>query len=168
MTDETQRKLQRRTPFFLKPAEWFIASRYGGRIFIKLATPIDAWLIPATNGRLSTLIGQPIVVLESAGAKSGKARRIPLLHMRDGDRVILVASNVGQKRHPAWYHNLKANPRARLFTRGGSGWYTAGEAEGEERERLWNLLTEYYTGYGKYQTRTERRIPVMVLTPEAA
>jgi deazaflavin-dependent oxidoreductase (nitroreductase family) len=166
MTEGTKGRPERHTPLILKPAEWFISSRYGGRFYIKLATPIDRWLIPATNGRLSTLIGQPVVVLESVGAKSEKARRIPLLYMPDGDRVILTASNVGQKRHPAWYYNLKANPRAKLFMRGGTGWYTAHEAEGEERERLWGLVTKYYEGYRKYQTRAERRIPVMVLTPE--
>jgi deazaflavin-dependent oxidoreductase (nitroreductase family) len=157
----------RRTPWFLKPLEAAIASKWGGPIFIKLATPVDKRLIPATNGRLSVLIGQPILVLEMTGAKSGKRRRIPLMYIRDGDRVALVASFVGKPRHPAWYHNLKANPRVRLFLPGGSGWYTAKEAEGAEREHLWEAACNRYSGYEKYQTRTGGRIiPVMVLTPE--
>lgn len=160
-------KPARRTPWFLKPLEAAIASKWGGPVFIRLATPIDQRLIPATNGRLSTLVGQPILVLEMTGAKSGKRRRIPLLYMPDGDRIILVASFVGKPRNPAWHHNIKANPRVRLFLRGGSGWYTAHEAAGEEREHLWKAACEYYGGYEKYQERTGGRvIPVMVLTPE--
>jgi deazaflavin-dependent oxidoreductase (nitroreductase family) len=159
---------QRQTPFYLKPAEWVIGSRYGGPIFIKIATPIDRWLIPATNGRLSVLVGQPILVLEMKGAKSGKPRRIPLVYMMDGDRVILVASFVGKPRNPAWYHNLKANPLVKLFLKGRTGNYTAEEATGVERERLWADVTAFYGGYAKYQERTGGRvIPLMILTPEA-
>jgi deazaflavin-dependent oxidoreductase (nitroreductase family) len=159
---------RRHTPFFLKPVEAFIASPWGGPIFIKLVTPVDRWLIPATNGRISVLVGQPIVVLETIGARSGERRRTPLLHIKDGDRIVLIASFVGKPRNPAWYHNLKANPRVRVFTRGATGWYTAHEAEGEERKRLWQAACDFYGGYEKYQTRTGgRTIPVMVLTPEA-
>jgi len=157
----------RSMPFYLKPAAWVISSRYGGPVFIKLATPVDRWLIPATNGRLSVLVGQPVLVLEMVGAKSGKRRRIPLVHMRDGDRVILVASFVGKPRNPAWYHNLKANPRVKLFLKGRTGYYTAEEATGAERERLWADITAVYPGYAKYQQRTGGRvIPLMILTPE--
>jgi deazaflavin-dependent oxidoreductase (nitroreductase family) len=159
---------QRSVPFFFKPVQAAIASSWGGPIFIKVATPIDRWLIPATNGRLSVLVGQPIVVLEMTGAKTGKIRRIPLVHMRDGENVILVASFVGKPQNPAWYHNLKANPRVKLFLKGRTGNYVAREAEGEERERLWTEACAFYDGYAKYQERTGGRvIPVMVLEPES-
>lgn len=158
---------RRRTPFVLKPIEAFIATTWGGPIFIKLATPVDRWLIPATNGRLSVLVGQPIVVLETMGSKTGLRRRTPLLHIPDGDRIVLIASFVGKPKNPAWYYNLKAHPRVRLFTRGGSGWYVAHEAEHEERDRLWQAACDFYSGYAQYQARTGGRIiPVMVLTPE--
>jgi len=157
----------RKVPFYLKPVQAFIASSWGGPIFIKIATPIDRRLIPATNGRLSVLVGQPIVVIEAVGAKSGKRRRTPLVHVKDRDRIVLVASYVGKPHNPAWYHNLKANPRVRVFARGASGWYTAHEAEGEERERLWKKASDFYPGYSQYQARTGGRvIPVMVLTPD--
>jgi deazaflavin-dependent oxidoreductase (nitroreductase family) len=159
----------RPTPWFLKPVAWFISSKYGGPIFIKLASPIDRRLVPATNGRLSVLVGQRVLVLETIGAKSGRRRRTPLAYAPDGDSLILVASFVGKPVHPAWYHNLKANSRVRLFLPGRSGWFIAHEAEGAERERAWKIACSYYAGYEKYQTRTGGRvIPVMVLTPESA
>ena len=156
------------TPWFLKPVEWFISSRYGGPIFIRLASPVDRRLVPATNGRLSVLVGQRVLVLETVGAKSGKRRRTPLAYAPDGDDLILVASYVGKPVNPAWYHNVKANPRVRVYMPGGSGWYTARDAAGDERDRAWKIACQYYSGYEKYQTRTGGRvIPVILLTPEA-
>lgn len=164
MTEKTRER--RRTPFFLKPIVSAISGRRVVQVFMKLASPIDRRLIPATNGRLSVAIGQPVLVMEVVGAKSGKKRRTPLLYLRDGDNIVLVASYGGSQHHPAWYHNVKANPRVRLFVRNGSGWYTARQAEGEERDRLWKAAVEFYPGYGKYQTYTDRQIQLFVLTPE--
>lgn len=165
MTEKTRER--RRTPFFLKPIVSAISGRRVVQVFMKLASPIDRRLIPATNGRLSVAIGQPVLVMEVVGAKSGKKRRTPLLYLRDGDNIVLVASYGGSQDHPAWYHNVKANPRVRLFVRNGSGWYTARQAEGEERDRLWQAAVEFYPGYGKYQTYTDRQIQLFVLTPES-
>lgn len=82
--------------------------------------------------------------------------------------MVLIASCGGSPRHPAWYHNLKANPRCELLTRDGTESYVAREAAGEEREELWCRANTLYAGYDTYQTRTNgRRIPVTVLTPEA-
>ncbi len=155
-----------RTPFFLAPLVSVISGRRTVQLFMKLASPIDRFLIPASNGRFSTGLGQPVLVMEVVGAKSGKKRRTPLLYMRDGDDIVLIASYGGHERHPAWYYNLKANPRVRLFVRNGSGWYTARQAGGEERDRLWKAVTEFYDGYRKYQTYTDREIQLFVLTPE--
>ena len=157
---------QRKTPFFLRPIVSAISGRRTVQLFMKIASPVDRFLIPASNGRLSTGLGQPVLVMEVVGAKSGKKRRTPLLYMRDGDNIVLVASYGGHERHPAWSYNLRANPRVRLFVRNGSGWYTARRAEGEERQRLWKDLVEFYPGYGKYETYTDREIQVFVLTPE--
>ncbi len=158
---------RRPTPFFLKPIVSAISGRRVVQVFMKLASPIDRRLIPATSGRLSVAIGQPVLVMEVVGAKSGKKRRTPLLYLRDGENIVLVASYGGSQRHPAWYHNVKANPRVRLFVRNGSGWYIARQAEGEERDRLWKAAVEFYPGYGKYQTYTDRQIQLFVLTPES-
>jgi deazaflavin-dependent oxidoreductase (nitroreductase family) len=154
-------------PFFLKPVVNAISGRRVVQVYMKLASPLDRFLIPATGGWVSTAPGQQLAVIETVGARSGKKRRTPLLYMRDGGNVVLVASYGGSKRHPAWYWNLKANPRVRLWARKARGWYTARVVEGEERERLWREVMRFYPGYAKYQTYTDREIQIFVLTPES-
>jgi deazaflavin-dependent oxidoreductase (nitroreductase family) len=141
-----------------KPGAWY---------FVNVAMRIDRVLLPLTRGRVSSAPGQQVGLLETIGAKSGERRRIPLLYLRDGDRVVLIASKGGDPRHPAWYWNLKRNPRVRFIGPGGlTGRYLAREADGEERERLWAEAVDYYAGYATYAGRTDgRRIPVVVLEP---
>jgi len=146
--------------------ERFASSKAGGWYFINVANRIDKHLVPATRGAVSTAIGQQVLVVETIGAKSGQARRIPLVYVTEGDAIVLIASKGGAPKHPAWYHNLKANPEVRIWAKGRSGRYRAREAEGDERERLWGKAVDYYEGYAVYQQRTGgRRIPVMVLEP---
>ena len=144
--------------------ERFAASRAGGWYFINVANKVDKHLVPATRGALSTAIGQQVLVVETIGAKSGQARRIPLVYVTDGDDIVLIASKGGAPKNPAWYHNLKAHPEVQVWAKKRSGSYRAREAHGEERERLWAKAADYYPGYDTYQGRTGgRRIPVMVL-----
>ena len=144
--------------------ERFASSKAGGWYFINVANKIDKHLVPATRGALSTAIGQQVLVVETIGAKSGQARRIPLVYITEGDAIVLIASKGGAPKHPAWYHNLKANPEVRVWAKDRSGHYRAREAEGEERDRLWAKAVDYYAGYETYQGRTGgRRIPVLVL-----
>jgi len=159
---------QGKTPFFLKPIVDAIGGRRIVQVYMKIASPIDRRLIPLSNGRLSTTMGQQVLVIEHVGAKSGKKRRTPLLYFRDGNNIVLVASYGGNQRHPAWYFNVKANPRLRVWAKKLSGWYDAHIAEGDERERLWKDAVEFYPGYGKYETYTDREIQLFVLTPEPA
>jgi deazaflavin-dependent oxidoreductase (nitroreductase family) len=134
--------------------------------FLNVANPIDKRLIPATNGRLSMVPGMPVLVMEVRGAKSGAVRRVPLVYGTDGDDVVLIASNGGNPRHPAWFHNVRANPDVKLYLRGRSGRYRARIAEGEERERLWKVATTLNPGYDIYKVRaSNRRIPVVALSP---
>jgi deazaflavin-dependent oxidoreductase (nitroreductase family) len=138
------------------PASWF---------FLHVANPIDKRLLPATNGRISLAIGQPVLCLEVAGAKSGKRRRTPLLYMDHGDDLVIIASATGRKQHPAWYRNLTANPRVRVYApRGRTGEYVARTAEGEEREQLYRQAIDFYPGFTVYETRTSRQFPVVVLS----
>ncbi len=132
-----------------------------------IANPIDRRLLKATRGRLGLFVGQPVGLLETTGAKSGQARETPLLYVDDGPRVILVASNAGNTRHPAWFHNLRANPKVSFLRRGGhTGDYTARVAAGPERDELWARVNDLYAGYETYQGRTAgREIPVVVLDP---
>ena len=116
---------------------------------------------------MGLFVGQPVGLLETVGARSGRRRQTPLLYLDDGGRVVLVASKGGNTRHPAWYHNVKAHPRVGFLRRGShSGTYIAREATGEERENLRARVNELYRGYQTYQGRTQgRRIPVVVLDP---
>ena len=150
-----------------RQAENFARSRVGAWYFINVAMRIDRVLLPVSGGRLSMGFGQQVGLLETTGAKSGERRRIPLLFVRDGNHVVLIASKGGNVRHPAWYHNLKANPQVRFLGPGGlTGDYVAREAEGDERSRLWAEAVDYYDGFATYQGRTDgRRIPVVVLEP---
>src|SRR5262245_41643283 len=146
--------------------EDFARSPAGGWWFVNVATPIDRVVLPATGGRLSFAIGQQVGLLETVGAKSGEPRKIPLLFLKDGPNVVLIASKAGAAKHPAWFHNLRAQPRVRFLAPGRTGDYVAHEAEGDERERLWDDAVDYYAGYSTYQLRAgDRRIPVVVLEP---
>lgn len=149
--------------------EKITASRAGAWYYDNVATPIDRVLLPLSRGRLSSSPGQQVGLLETVGARSGEPRRTPLLFFRDGDRVVLIASKGGSPKNPAWYWNLRKNPRVRfLGPKGTTGEYTARVAEGEERARLWAEAVNVYGGYSTYAGRTGGRvIPVVVLEPYA-
>jgi deazaflavin-dependent oxidoreductase (nitroreductase family) len=146
--------------------EEFARSKVGGWYFLNVAMRVDRVLLPLTRGRISSAPGQQILLLETTGAKSGERRRTPLVYVTDDDHLVLVASKAGAKRHPAWFHNLKANPDVRVLAPGRSGDYVAREARGDERGRLWTKACDYYAGYETYQERAgSREIPVVVLEP---
>ncbi|MEA2271537.1 MAG: hypothetical protein QOI98_245 [Solirubrobacteraceae bacterium] len=154
---------------FERVLENFAASKAGGWFYVNVANKVDAPLLRMSNGRISLSVGQPVLLLTTRGAKSGKPRAAPLLYMLDGDRIILIASKAGNLRHPSWYHNVKAHPDVDVKAKGRSGRYRAREAEGEERERLWEIANDQYRGYDVYQERAgDRRIPVIVLERGAA
>ena len=141
-----------------RPVTWFL---------VNIGNKIDPYLMRATGGRVKTTVNAPTVLLTHTGAKSGKKRITPLAYFTDGDDVILIASRGGHRDHPAWYHNVVANPEVELWTRGGGGRYRAKEAKGKGRERLWALATAFYPGFARYQERaSDRRIPVIVCSPE--
>ncbi len=149
---------------FERVLESFAKSRAGGWWFVNVANKLDPPLLKATNGRFSTAVGTPVLLLRSRGAKSGQLRETPLLYDTDADRIVLVASKAGAAKHPAWYHNLRAHPDVEVIAAGRSGRYRAHEAEGDERARLWDDVNDLYAGYETYQGRAgARRIPVMVL-----
>jgi F420H(2)-dependent quinone reductase len=107
--------------------------------------------------------GPPMLLLDHVGAKSGKKRTSPLVYVRDGDDIVLVASKGGNPKHPAWFHNLKANPDTTVQVGRERIEVHARVAEGSERERLWPKAVETYGGYADYQKRTDREIPLVVL-----
>lgn len=141
-----------------RPVTWFL---------VNVGNKIDPYLMRATGGRLKTTVTAPTVLLTHTGAKSGKKRSTPLAYFTDDDDVVLIASRGGHRDHPAWYHNVVANPEVELWTKGGGGRYRAREATRKERERLWALATGFYPGFARYQERAgDRRIPVIVCSPQ--
>jgi len=141
-----------------RPVTWFL---------VNVGNKIDPYLMRATGGRLKTTVTAPTVLLTHTGAKSGKKRSTPLAYFTDDDDVVLIASRGGHRDHPAWYHNVIANPEVELWTKGGGGRYRAREATRKERERLWALATGFYPGFARYQERAgDRRIPVIVCSPQ--
>jgi deazaflavin-dependent oxidoreductase (nitroreductase family) len=140
-------------------------------LFARILHHLDGPVLRRSAGRhslTSALTGLPIVELTTVGARSGKPRTLPLVGVPDGDRLVLVASNYGQRNNPAWYYNLKAMPRCNVVYRGQRHQMEASEAEGEERQRLWDLDVAVYPPRAHYAQRAgTRRIPVMVLRPVA-
>ena len=105
----------------------------------------------------------PMLLLDHVGAKSGKVRTTPLAYLRDGENVVLVASKGGAPEHPAWYLNMQAQDEVGVQIKGDRFKARPRDAEGEERERLWNALTEVWPDYDEYQKKTDREIPIVVL-----
>jgi len=150
--------------------EDFARTRAGGWLAVHVANPVDRRLLKWSDGRVGMFIGQQVGLLFCVGAKSGEPRETPLLYATDGDRILLVASNAGAARHPAWYHNVKANPDVEFLPRGGPrARFRARELAGAERDRAWLEVNDLYKGYDTYQERArDRRIPVVALEPAPA
>jgi deazaflavin-dependent oxidoreductase (nitroreductase family) len=108
--------------------------------------------------------GTTALLLTTTGRKSGEERTTPLIYQPDGDRYVIVASKGGAEEHPGWYRNLSENPTVELQVMDDRFSAEASTAEGEERERLWKLMTAAWPAYDEYQAKTDRQIPVVVLT----
>jgi deazaflavin-dependent oxidoreductase (nitroreductase family) len=106
--------------------------------------------------------GTTILLLSTEGRSSGEERTTPLIHRTDGDRWVVVASKGGAPANPGWYENLRVNPDVTIQVCGDQIPVRASTAQGEERNRLWSLMTEVWPAYEDYQARTEREIPVVV------
>jgi deazaflavin-dependent oxidoreductase (nitroreductase family) len=120
-----------------------------------------------SKGRIANRgMGMPVVMLTTTGRKSGKLRTTMLTSpVQDGDRYVLVASNGGDDRDPAWLLNLQANPTVEVSIDGTTRAMTARVASLDEKAELWPRVVAGYKGYADYQTRTDRDIPLVILTP---
>lgn len=117
-----------------------------------------------TGGRFVGRVGRaPILLLTTIGRRSGEPRTAPLLYLRDGERLAIVASFGGHPKHPVWYLNLTANPEVNVQVGRDRFDAAARTATPEERERLWPLFVEMYPGYAGYQEKTTREIPIVLL-----
>jgi deazaflavin-dependent oxidoreductase (nitroreductase family) len=127
---------------------------------------VNVTLYRRSGGRLgNSLKGAPILLLDHVGRKSGRARTAPLLYMRDGDDLVIVASRGGSDATPAWWLNLQANPTTTVQIGSECRRVLAREASAEEKGALWPRLVEMYGDYEIYQRRTKREIPVVILSP---
>ncbi len=113
----------------------------------------------------TTLRDRPVVVLWTLGARSGKIRKTPLMRVEHDGQYAVVASLGGAPQHPVWYHNLVEHPLVELQDGPVRKDYTAREVTGEERDLWWRRAVEAWPDYAAYQQKTERVIPVFVLTP---
>ena len=116
----------------------------------------------------NTLRGMPVIVLTTVGAKSGKLRKNALMRVEHDGEYAVVASLGGSPTHPVWYYNVVANPHVELQDGATRRDYTAREVSGAEKALWWERAVAAYPDYAAYQRRTERQIPVFVLTPTSA
>jgi deazaflavin-dependent oxidoreductase (nitroreductase family) len=106
-----------------------------------------------------------LLLLHTTGARTGERRVNPLAYRRDGDRLVVFGSKGGAPRHPDWYHNLQANPRATVEVGSEQFDVDARVATDAERDRLWPLQKEEVPAFADYETKTDRVIPVVILEP---
>ncbi len=137
------------------------------RPIVRLASAANAWVYRLSGGRVGGKFrgGAPVMLLTTIGRKSGRRRTAPLLYLRNDDDVVIVASKAGMSRHPVWFLNLEANPEVEVEIGSERTKMLARRASDPEKAGLWPKLVAMYPDYGQYQRRTEREIPVVILSP---
>ena len=134
---------------------------------IRVMTLLNVWAYRLTGGRTggTFLQGAPVCLVTVKGKRSGTLRTVALLYLAAGDDVVLVASKGGMSHHPAWYHNMIANPDVEVQIGSTTRRMRARRASSAEKAALWPRLIAMYRDYDDYQARTTREIPVMILSP---
>jgi deazaflavin-dependent oxidoreductase (nitroreductase family) len=136
------------------------------RWLLALITVVHRALYRVTGGRIGKRAGKAsMLLLTTLGRRSGQQRVTPLLYVEDGPRFVVVASNAGDDRNPAWLLNLRKQPAARVQVGSQHIAVQAREASDAECERLWPKLLASYSHYTAYRSRTQRHIPVVMLEP---
>ncbi len=155
-----------KTPSLFNRAYAALANtRLGRFLSVHLVWKLDPHLMQLTNGRLGMGLLMPTALLETKGARTGRARRNVVIYFHDGDRVTIVASKLGLPQDPAWFHNLVASPDVRF---GGVPMRATVVGEEAERRRLWALADRVFPPFATYRAWTAtrgREIPIVVLTP---
>ena len=149
----------------------FLSTGLGRWIAKNIAPKVDPWLLRATGGRLSMGLMLPSALLTTTGAKTGQPRTNPVFYFHDGPDVIVIASNYGNDKHPAWYYNLSANRSVQIATNGGGPVMTAAHvSDPVERKRLWAMADRIYPLWQDYRRRAarcHRTIPIIRLRAAA-
>jgi deazaflavin-dependent oxidoreductase (nitroreductase family) len=154
----------RRPGSFSRAYAAFSNTWLGRFLSIHVVWKVDPFLMRVTGGRLGMDLTIPTALLETRGAKSGALRRNAVIYFHDGDRVTIVASKLGLPRHPAWFHNLRANPEVTI---GGIPMLATVVADEAERQRLWTLADRVFAPYAAYRreaAKAGRTIPIVQLT----
>ncbi len=134
--------------------------------FIKWMSRGNAWIYKRSNGKLGgTFQNAPVALLTTTGRKTGEPRVSPLLYLREGDRVILVASHGGRDKNPLWYLNLKTDPKVSVQIKDEVLRLRARDARAEERKEYWPKLVAMYPSLEDYRSWTDRKIPIVVCEP---
>jgi deazaflavin-dependent oxidoreductase (nitroreductase family) len=130
------------------------------------ATRLHAWVYRRSGGRvLGRLGGQPVLLLETTGRRSGRIRTTPVQYISHGEDFVIVAADHGARHPPAWYLNLRADPRARVRVKTQDIDVTARETSGDERTELWGKLTAANHYLPKVQSKAGRQLPLLIVTP---
>ena len=141
-------------------------SQIMGATGLRWTGKLNVPLYRLSGGRIGGRINRaPVLLLTTTGRKSGKQRTAPVVYLADGDKHVVIGSNAGHSRTPAWSLNLKANPEAEIEVGRRRLPVRARIAEGEERDDLWRRHNEQYSGFDEYEARTDRDIAVLVLEP---
>ncbi len=136
------------------------------RWLLALVTVVHRFLFRLTNGRIGGhLMGSDMLLLTTVGRRTGREREVPLLTVPEGKAWVVIASNAGDDRPPAWWLNLQARPEAQIRVAGEILPVRAREAPPDERTRLWAMIVASHSGYAAYEKRTTREIPVVLLEP---
>lgn len=134
----------------------------GLRLIGKLNVPVYR----LSGGRFGGKVNKaPVLLLTTTGRKSGQRRTAPVVYLADGEKLVVIGSNAGHSRTPAWSLNLKANPEAEVEVGRERRRVRARVATGDERAELWRKHVEQYSGFDEYEARTDREIAVFVLEP---
>ena len=139
------------------------------RWLLALITSVQRWLYLKTGGAIgASFFGIGMLLLTNVGRKTGHRRVTPLLYIEDGDHWVVVASNAGDRKPPAWWLNLEANPNARIQVRREHHDVVARRATAEETERLWPVLESSYRWFESYRAKAGREIPIVILERTAS
>jgi F420H(2)-dependent quinone reductase len=145
-----------------------ISSSLGAR-GLKLTGKLNIPVYRLSGGRIGGKVGRaPVLLLTTTGRKSGQLRTAPVVYLADGDNVVLIDTNAGNAKIPAWSFNLKANPEAEVELGRKRRQVRARVAEGEERADLWRKHIEQYAGFDDYKAKLDREISVFVLEPASS
>ena len=138
-----------------------------GNVVIRIMSTLNVHAFRLSKGRLGGrfLGGAPVLLLTTIGRRSRQRRTAPVLYLADGDRFVVVASKGGFSQHPLWYKNLESNPNVEVELGGERKKMTAKRASDAEKRALWPRLVAMYRDFDDYQARTQREIPVVILSP---